>query len=214
MASIIGTFGNANIISTPWTSDSAVLSPLSIEFDQNEVVAINQSPFTAQTQTYDWAMSYWRGTVSFPPMYRYSADQINSFIMALRGPINAFYLGDPRSAEPKGTPSGTPVVNSGGQTGYTVYTNGWTASTGNLLLSGDYIQIGVRLYRVTDTVNSDDTGTAAISIWPNLRDQPAANTSVITSNAQGLFRLSTTSNKTSVNAKDYGITALSIIEFI
>jgi hypothetical protein len=68
-------------------------------------------------------------------------------------------------------------------------TTGWTASRSGLLLPGDYIQIGYRLHRVLDTVNSDSSGNATFEIWPSLREVVPTSTSIVTSNTKGLFRL-------------------------
>jgi hypothetical protein len=60
-----------------------------------EVVAVNRSPFTGQSQTYDWQNSWWEGQVSFKPMGRYSFDMWTAFLAQCRGQSNAFSLGDP-----------------------------------------------------------------------------------------------------------------------
>jgi len=94
----------------------------------------------------------------------------------------------------------TPYVDGAGQTGYSLVTDGWTASTSGLLLPGDYITIMSapintgdisipRLYRITQPVSSDSGGNATLSIWPQIRETPATGTSIITSNTTGLFRL-------------------------
>jgi hypothetical protein len=53
-----------------------------------------------------------------------------------------------------------------------------------VLLPGDYLQIDYRLHRVLDDANP-------YPIWPSLREVPTSGGAVITSNAQGLFRLKT-----------------------
>jgi hypothetical protein len=70
-----------------------------------------------------------------------------------------------------------------------LYTAGWTPSTAGQLLPGDYIQLGYRLYQVCEQVNSDVNGWATISVWPSLREAPAAGTALLLNNTQGLFRL-------------------------
>jgi hypothetical protein len=165
--------------------------------------------------TYDWMASWWEGQISFPPMTRYSHDAWSAFISQLRGPLNAFLIGDPKAKLPKGKATGTPVVSGYGQTGYSLSTRGWTPSTTSLLLFGDYIQIGYRMYKVVTPVDSDSTGAATISIWPPLRDLPGDGTTIQTRNCKGLFRLKNSSgNKHSVNAGSYGLTALDIREAI
>lgn len=78
---------------------------------------------------------------------------------------------------------GTPVVATGGQTGSTINTSGWTASVVGLLNAGDIItfdgvyQVNVQnrlslnilqQFTVTATVNSDGAGLASIPIYPPL----------------------------------------------
>ena len=359
---IIGTFNSMNIVALPCDTMPGVTAPSSIEWDAQEVVAVNQSPFTGQTQTYDWQTSWLEGQVSFPPMNRYAYDMWSSFVLECRGQLNCFLLGDPRAKLPKGTAAGTPVVSGAGQTGYSIVTRGWqypnplvnpvfnqgstgwnlqtgwavvpgigpanepfvaeftgsstaaitnnnqifctagtvltascktlgqsgapgnpsiqinyynssntllgttgstpvtadanwhsqsvtaTAPSGTsyavvnfavytststvwyvsefnctnpaggtvgLLLVGDYIQIGFRLYKVTDVASCDGNGNATISVWPNLRDQPVDGTAIITRNCKGLFRLAANNgNKFSVNVGAYGSSGFKIREAI
>ena len=58
-----------------------------------------------------------------------------------------------------------------------------------MLLAGDYISIGQRLYKVLDDVDADSGGAAEINIWPRLRESPGNNTSIVTASCVGLFRL-------------------------
>ena len=83
------------------------------------------------------------------------------------------------------------------------------------LLTGDYIQIGYRLYKVLDAAKVDGDGHATLSIWPPLRDQPADGTTIITRNCKGLFRFKNNSgNKHSTNAGNYGLSGFAIKEAI
>jgi hypothetical protein len=128
-----------------------------------------------------------------------------AFLMQIRGQSNVFQLGDLLAATPQGTPSGTPVTN-GTQFGYQLVTRGWTENAANVLLPGDWIQVGYRLYRNLDVVNADATGNATLNIWPQLRELPTDGTAVITSNTKGLWRLSANQRRWSANeAKIYGI---------
>ena len=146
-------------------------------------------------------------------MNRYNADAWQSFILEARGGVNAFMLGDPKAVLPKGVASGTPVVAGAGQTGYSLVTRGWSPNITSILRIGDYIQVGYRLYKVLNAANSDGSGNATLSIWPNLRDQPADGTTIITRGCKGLFRLSkTTGNKFSINVGNYGLTGFEIRE--
>lgn len=211
---IIGTFNGMNIVGLPCDTVGAV-HPSSIEFDPLEKVEQNTSIYTGQAQTYDLMNSLWTGTISLPSMYRTDADAWQAFILACRGMINCFLLGDPTASTPKGVASGAPVVAGAGQTGYSLVTRGWTHSIPNILTTGDYIQIGYRLYRLTDNASSDASGNATLSIWPNLRDLPADGTAIITRNCKGLMRLAQNQgNSYSTTPALYGVTGLKFREAI
>jgi hypothetical protein len=148
-------------------------------------------------------------------MTRASADAWSAFILECRGQSNFFSIGDYKAATPKGVATGAPKVNGANQTGYYVNTKGWTPSVTNILLQGDYIQIGYRFYKVLDPANSDATGLTQLHIWPNLRDLPADSTVIATSNTKGLFRLKANSgNKWSMNPGNYGVSGFEIREAI
>ena len=213
--SILGAFNGFNLVSLPCDTAPGSPYPCSIEWDMQEVVAVNRSAFTGQTQTYDWQNSWWEGQVSFRPMARYGFDMWTAFLAQCRGQSNAFAIGDPKARLPKGRALGAPVVNGAAQTGYSLLTRGWVASITSILLPGDFIQIGYRLYKVLSPVNSDASGNAALAVWPNLRDQPADGTAIQTRNCKGLFTLKNNSgNKFSTNAGNYGLSGFAIKEAI
>lgn len=169
--------------------------PQSVQFDITDAVSSVVSPFTGQTQTYSWpGADMWAGTVALPTLTQAQADQWISFLMELRGIQNAMMLGDPMRSKPNGIVKGVPVVN-GAQVAasQSLVTRGWTANTFRQLLPGDYLQVGFRLHRVLDQVNSDSNGDATISIWPSLRDPVTDGQAIILNNPKGLFRLA--SNK-------------------
>ena len=65
-------------------------------------------------------------------------------------------MGDPKAKlTQRARRKGSPVVSGANQTGYSLVTRGWLPSTRSLLLPGDHIQIGYRLYKVLDQVISD-----------------------------------------------------------
>ncbi len=167
-----------------------------IQFEVNDTVAVVRSPFTGQTQTQSWSgADWWSATATLPPLTSAQSAQWTAFLMELRGMQNGLLLGDPLCSTPQGTPSGAPVANTAGATGNnavattTLYSRGWTPNRFRLLLPGDALQVGYRLHRVLEQVNSDANGDAAISIWPSLREVPADGQQIILNNPQGLFRL-------------------------
>jgi hypothetical protein len=213
--SIVGTFNGLTIISLPCDTSPGVTAPSSIEWDPQEKVSESDGSFAYQSQVFDWQQSMWAGQVSFPPMARYAADMWSAFILECRGQANAFMMGDPKAVLPKGPALGTPVVSGAGQTGYSLVTRGWAPGVVSILLPGDFIQVGNRLYKILVPANTDANGNSTLTVWPNLRDLPADAVTVQTRACKGLFRLAkNTGNKWSTNAGNYGLSGFAIREAI
>ena len=210
----MSTYNGITIISTPCYTIPHVAYPSSIEWHPQEAVATTQSPFTGAIKSYDWGASWWEGQVSFPPMDSLSASAWQAFLLACRGASNGFMLGDPKGVLPRGSALGEPTLNGANQTGYSVSTRGWRGSAVNVLMAGDYIQIGVHLYKVLENVSSDVNGNVSFTVWPNLRSDAAADgTPIITKGAQGLFRIKNPT-KFSVNSGLYGLSPIEIAEVL
>lgn len=188
----------------------------SVDFTISDAVGIVTSPFTGQVQTMQWpGADMLKGTFTLPSLEPQNAQQWIAFLMQLRGMSYAFQIGDPLYKQPAGTPEGIPVssAEAPGSTGNTAMsqvlgTTGWTPSVAGLLLPGDYIQIGFRLYRCLDTVTSDSSGNASFQIWPSLRETVTDGTTIVTENTQGLFRLAMNDRKYS-----FDITRLTKMSF-
>jgi hypothetical protein len=161
----------------------------------NDTVATVQSPFTLQTQTQTWpGADWWEAQVTLPPMPRSQAAAWIAWLAQLRGKQCVFLLGDSSATSPQGSPRGVPVidgtVSSGNAVSSTVlYTKGWAATAHRLLLPGDYLQVGNRIYMCLDNVTSDVSGKAAINVWPSIREIPSDETAINLRNPTGLFRL-------------------------
>lgn len=155
----------------------------------SNAVSLARSPFTYVTQVQAHNGQIWKAEVTMPPMERADAEQWTTFLLQLMGTKGTFYLGDPLGKTPRGTATGTPLVNGGSQTGNSLITDGWTSSVTGILKAGDYIQIGQRLYKNLKDVNSDGSGNATLDIYPRLRETPSDNASILTTNTVGLFRL-------------------------
>lgn len=175
------------------------------------VVGISSSPFTGQQQVYKHPGQWWEMEVTLPAMKNVDAEVINAFLISLSGRYGTFLLGDPANTSPRGVGTGTPLVYGAGQTGDSLITNGWTPNTTGILKAGDWIQLGssssTRLYKVLSDANSNGSGQATFSIWPNLRTSPANGSPVIINNTKGQWRLSTNEHNYSIDVgKIYGIT--------
>lgn len=183
----------------------------SIEFRAVNTVGVSQSPFTYSQQVVAHSGQRWEVDISLPAMKRADAEQWVAWLVSLRGQLGTFTLGDPIGATPRGSAGGTPVVNGASQTGGTLVIDGCTASQTGWLKAGDYIQLGsagtATLHKVLQDANSDSSGNVTLDIWPYIRNSPADNSTVVTSNAVGNFRLSGNQQAWSVNeASFYGLT--------
>lgn len=182
-----------------------------VRFAANDVVGVVQSPFTASQQVYRYTGQFWEADITLPPMKRADAEYWISFLLKLNGPFGTFLLGDPNGATARGVATGTPLVNGGSQTGNELVTDGWTTSTTGILKAGDYIQLGSgatsRLYKVLDDVNSDGSGNATLTLWPDLRSAPSDNAAITVANPKGVFRMTSTQTSWDINeATIYGLT--------
>jgi len=162
------------------------------------VIGITTSPFTFAQQTQEFAGQRWEADIALPPMKREDAEAWITFFMKLYGPVGSFLLGDPNAATARGsasTAAGTPVVNGASQTGNELDIDGLPASATGYLKAGDYIQLNTgslsQLYKVLDDVDSNASGEATLTIWPDLRSSPLDGATVTVANAKGVFRLST-----------------------
>lgn len=170
----------------------SVTSAARIELYANTAVGISTSPFTYSSQRQTYSGQYWELAVTLPNMARANAEEWIAFLLKLNGPQGNFLMGDPLGYTPRGIATGTPRVNGANQTGQELITDGWTSSQTGILKAGDYLQIGYRLYKNLQDVNSDGSGNATLDIWPALRESPADDATIVTASTKGLFRLSST----------------------
>jgi hypothetical protein len=204
------TFNGWTIVSVP----AVPAAPASVEFTAEDTVAVSVSPFTGQQQVQDWQASHLSASVSMPALTHVQAQQWIAFLMSLRGQANVFQFGDPLAVAPQGSGLGTPVVDGISQTGYSINLRGFTAGAAGVLLPGDWIQIGYRLYRTIVAANADGSGKLALSIWPQIRESPGDGAAVVLSHPKGLWRLAGNARKWSISsARVYGM-QLEIIEAI
>jgi hypothetical protein len=144
----------------------------SIELRAMNAVAISQSPLAA-----DW----------------------KAMLVALKGSVGTFLLGDPDYATPRGTVSGTPTLS--GTAGDSTVSVTMTGT----LLAGDYIQLGTGSAARLHQVLVDQSGSGNLEIWPDLRSTYSGET-VIYSSPKGVFRLGNNTTSWSIdNASFYGI---------
>lgn len=152
------------------------------------------SPFTLESQLYNWAGERWEFDVTIPPTNdRDVAEDFIAFAMQLKGKYGTFLLGDPAHPTPRGSWGGTPVVNGASQTGNTLEIDGATNLTVNYARTGDWVQVGTglasRLYKLTADCNSDSAGRVSLPVSPAIRSGTADGAAITVSSARGLFRM-------------------------
>lgn len=177
------------------------------------VVAVTRSAFTGQEQVQTHQGRLWEMLFIYPPMVRADAEQLIAFLAKLNGREGTFLAGDPNGATPRGTASsdpGTPLVVGSSQSGSDLDIDGAPAGASGYLLAGDYISLGIgattHLHKILDDVNVDSGGTATLTIWPTIREDPVDGATVTVSNTLGHFRLTENVSEFSINvAQHYGI---------
>ena len=171
----------------------------SIELRAVNAVAVSQSPFTYKQQVISHQGQIWSASVSIPSVRRDLAADWKAMLVALKGSVGTFLLGDPDYVTPRGTVSGTPTLS--GTAGDSTVSVTMTGT----LLAGDYIQLGTSSAARLHQVLVDQDGSGNLEIWPNLRSTYSGET-VIYSSPKGVFRLGNSTTSWSIdNASFYGI---------
>jgi hypothetical protein len=139
--------------------------------------AVATSPFTGTEQVQDWGGEWWEYGIEMARLSGRDGRRLSAFLAALGGPRGRFLFRDPTIRQPG--LSFTPMVSGLGQSGGTLNTSGWPASS-TPLFAGDFFSMGsdqqTRLYQLTADVVSDEAGLAALSFVPRLRAAPVDGT--------------------------------------
>jgi len=161
----------------------------------------NTSPFTLQTQQYNWPGQAWLGSVDCPPMKRADAEEIVAFLLkAQRG---TFLFQDYANPTNRGGVTGTLTVATATANGTTLTISGATGS----FAVGDWLQISTSLYKVVQSNSS-----SSVDVFPALRKSYAGGTAITYANAKGVFRLASPSTEWAIGeASIYGV-GFAIIE--
>jgi hypothetical protein len=179
----------------------AALEASSLSITGISATSRNVSPFTLQTQQYNWPGQGWLGSVECPPMQRAEAEQVLSFLLsAQRG---TFYFGDYANPTARGNVTGTLTVSSATANTTTL---GISGATGTFAV-GDWIEISTSLYKVVQ-VNSS----SSVDVFPVLRASYAGGTAITYSSARGVFRLAESSTQWSIDVAKFYSISFSVVE--
>jgi len=100
--------------------------------------------------------------------------------LALVGKTESFFAFDPSHQTPKlGIVNGL-LIDGAAQQGRSLAVKGGPVSTSNVLMAGDYVQVGTQYFRLTRDLDTDIAGKGTLSVWPAIRTSPAADAPVIT----------------------------------
>jgi hypothetical protein len=114
---------------------------------------------------------------------------IAAFFVSMRGQSISFNLFNHAHPTPQGVATGTPIVYGAGQVGTQLITEGWTADVANILMAGDYIQVGTKLKMIVENAESDSLGRSTLQVEPPWADSPADGAEVVINYPQVLMRL-------------------------
>ena len=158
--------------------------------------SMSQSPFTGNQQVAEFDFALWTTELNLPPMRRATASAWQAFLLQLHGKRGTFLLGDPDAKNPRGAVNATVTLASTASIDdYQIDLNSATQlSTSDIVKAGDYIQIGggsaAKLHMICSDASSDGSGNFSVQIEPAIKASASSGSSVVFTNAQGVFRLS------------------------
>ena len=122
----------------------------------------------------------WRLNCTFPSTL--SRDQfmpMYAFLVSQAGKFGTFLFTPPDLATARGSPSGSPLVQGGSQTGVSVTTDQWPNNT-DIFKAGDVIKFAGhnKVYMLTEDATSNGSGVATLVIYPPLMESPANNEAI------------------------------------
>lgn len=150
------------------------------------------SPLSGDTQTVTMPGARWAASLTFDNLTPSTARELMAFLVKLKGPAGRFYLYDHTLPDPRGiagTAGTYAMVDGANQVGDTIDTKGWTVSQSNMLLAGDYFQIGDELKMITETAASDSGGLSTLTFEPPIRNSPADSSNIILEKPMCVMRL-------------------------
>lgn len=136
----------------------------------------NISSWTGARQTLAFNRGWWECDYALPPIVgTLNILAWRSFIAKAQGSANDFQV--PVDPVAQTAISSTVLTNGVNQTGRSIATDGWPATTA-VLLAGQFVTINNQLLQVRDNVISNSSGQATIQVEPPVRQPVADNTAV------------------------------------
>jgi len=149
-----------------------------------------ESPLNKTAQTYELPGAKWLFTATWANLSEADARIFKAWLAQLRGQAGRFYAGDLSHKTPSGCASGGVKAHAIAAAGATTLSTEWTlTSTSNVLLPGDYIQIGTEIKIITTAASTNGSALAILTFEPPLRTAVAINDAVTYSTPLAIFRL-------------------------
>jgi hypothetical protein len=138
-----------------------------IDMRLRRAVAVSESPFTFDTQTYVHQGVRWEAEITLPPLSYSEARSVEAFLVALKGQSGTFTFGHPLH-----TSTATGNTSANADIRAETLTLGGSSTA---IDAGDYFQVGDHLYIVT---TGKSAGAGDISIQPPLRAAVSSGTTL------------------------------------
>lgn len=136
------------------------------------------SPLIASAQTLDRGGLKWAAILNYTALHHDKRGEMLGFLASLNAQVNRFRISVQDNPK-RGSYGGTPLVNGGSQTGYSLDIDGCSSSVTNWIRAGDYFSVVVNgeheLKMCTADANSSGGGAVTISFVPKLRASPLNN---------------------------------------
>jgi len=130
-----------------------------------------RSPLSGTVRTEQVHPQFWEASLSFVNLKADEGQKLEAALWRVQGAANRILV--PMSDYVRqGAGGGSPVVSGGSQTGLSLATSGWPAST-LVLKAGDRFGVSGQAFSVAADVTSSGTGTATITLANNIRTAPA-----------------------------------------
>jgi len=149
-----------------------------IEMRLKRAVAVSESPFTYDVQTFLHQGARWEAEITLPPLTYEEARSVEAFIIGLKGQSGTFTFGHPLH-----TSTATGNVNANALIRAEEISLGGSSTAVD---AGTYLQLGDYLYITT---TSKTSGIGTIGIQPPLRTAVSSGTAVDFTLPKSLWRM-------------------------
>lgn len=147
----------------------------------------SRSSLSGQVQSQGLPGQRWAFAATWEALQGTDAAALQAFLVKLRGFGNRFTFYNAGQPAPRGTLSGTVLVNGGSQTGASLICDG--AGAGTTLLTGEMLGFNGELHMLAADATADGSGNITFTLSYPMRASPANNAPVTYLRPTGTFML-------------------------